>query len=63
MLQHIIKNVRFGLFMHQKQKNHYEALGLSSKANSTEIKKKYYELAKYYHPDVNKSSDAEKTFH
>lgn len=37
--------------------NHYQALGLQPNATIIEIKKKYYELAKLYHPDVNKNGD------
>ena len=38
--------------------NHYEALGLPSTASADQIKKKYRELARRYHPDVNASPDA-----
>lgn len=31
----------------------FQTLGLKENASKVEIKKKYYELAKKYHPDVN----------
>lgn len=36
------------------KKDYYEALGLPKNAQKSDIKKKYFELAKKYHPDVNK---------
>lgn len=33
----------------------FAILGLKSNVNLGEVKKKYYELAKIYHPDMNKS--------
>jgi curved DNA-binding protein CbpA len=42
--------------------DYYEILGLSSKASSEDIKKAYRELAKKYHPDINKSSTSEELF-
>eukprot|EP00483_Globobulimina_turgida_P012320 UN12343 len=38
-----------------QQKCHYETLGLSKSASRKEIKSSYIQLAKIYHPDVNKS--------
>jgi molecular chaperone DnaJ len=40
----------------------YEILGLSNTATPEEAKKKFRELSKIYHPDVNKNPDAEKKF-
>ncbi len=40
------------------QPNHYEALGLPPTATAEQIKRKYRELARLYHPDVNSSPDA-----
>jgi len=40
------------------QPNHYEALGLPPTATAEQIKKRYRELARRYHPDVNSSADA-----
>jgi len=41
------------------QPNHYEVLGLPPTATAEQIKKKYRELARLFHPDVNSSPDAE----
>lgn len=40
------------------QPNHYETLGLPQTATAEQIKRKYRELARRYHPDVNSSSEA-----
>lgn len=42
--------------------DHYAILGLSKNATQEEIKKSYRSLAKKYHPDVNKSAEAEEKF-
>ena len=43
-------------------KSLYETLEIDENATSSEIKKAYRKLAKKYHPDINKSSQAEEKF-
>jgi DnaJ-class molecular chaperone len=38
--------------------NYYEVFGISKSATQEELKKRYRQLAKKHHPDVNKSADA-----
>ena len=40
----------------------YETLGVAKGASNDEIKKAYRKLAKEYHPDINKSPEAEEKF-
>lgn len=42
--------------------NHYHILGLQYGATEIEIRRAYRNLVKQFHPDVNKSPDAEKKF-
>jgi len=44
------------------KKDYYEILGLSKNSSKEEIKKTYKTLAKKYHPDLNKSKEAEEKF-
>lgn len=44
------------------RKNYYKILGLKPGASEEEIKKAFRRLSKKYHPDINKSPDAEDKF-
>jgi curved DNA-binding protein len=44
--------------MAKMRKNYYKTLGIKSNASKEEIKAAFRQLAKKYHPDINKSSDA-----
>ncbi|MBI5712411.1 MAG: DnaJ domain-containing protein, partial [Chloroflexi bacterium] len=44
------------------KRDYYETLGLSRGASPDEIKSAYRKLAKQYHPDINKSHEAEDKF-
>jgi len=44
------------------KRDYYEVLGVDRQATDTDIKKAFRRLARQYHPDVNKSPDAEARF-
>src|SRR5512143_1193528 len=48
--------------MAARKRDYYEVLGVAKGAGADDIKKAYRKLARQYHPDVNKSHDAEAKF-
>lgn len=44
------------------KRDYYEVLGVSRQATEAELKKAYRNLARTYHPDINKTPEAEKNF-
>jgi len=44
------------------KRDYYEVLGVSRSSSDAEIKRAYHGLAREYHPDLNKNSDAEARF-
>jgi molecular chaperone DnaJ len=48
--------------MATRKRDYYEVLGVARGAGADEIKRSYRKLARQYHPDVNKSADAEAQF-
>lgn len=62
MLSRVLWRCRAWLHFQGSAPDHYSILGLPRTATISEVKKKYYELAKIYHPDVNPQKDAQAKF-
>ncbi|MFM0456209.1 DnaJ domain-containing protein, partial [Paraburkholderia nemoris] len=45
-----------------KYKDYYETLGLERSASQEDVKRSYRKLARKYHPDLSKHTDAEDRF-
>ena len=45
-----------------EKRDYYEVLGIARSATQDDIKKAFRDLARQYHPDVNKAADAEERF-
>ena len=53
---HNISTRSFHHTNHMKKRDYYDILGVKKGADKSEIKRKYFELAKKYHPDVKETS-------
>ena len=56
------KNISRCYATRTRKKNYYDVLETTPKASSKQIKASYYRLSKKFHPDLNKSSDAQAKF-
>lgn len=62
MLSRCLLKKVFQLHARPQNPDYYSVLGIARTATASEIKLKYYELAKIYHPDLNKDEGAQLKF-
>ncbi|CAO4371903.1 unnamed protein product [Caenorhabditis nigoni] len=57
-----VKNAQLHTTQQLSKEDYYKTLGVDKKADAKSIKKAYFQLAKKYHPDVNKTKEAQTKF-